>query len=860
MIKQYKEIKNKYKDYIVFFRLGDFYEMFFDDAKLCSRELEIALTSRDPENKVPMAGVPYHSVDQYIVKLVSKGYKIVICEQVEDPKLAKSLVKRDVVKIVTPGTITDLNALDDKKNNYLGCIVKDDYRFGLAFVDLMTGEFLTTELVSFNPYQELISEISKFGPRECIVNSKITGDKLLNKRLSEQLSVYLTQKGDDFFEEEELKSKLISQFGKESIEQITDKKLALVASGACLDYLNETQKASLYHINAINFYESKEHMFLDLTCRKNLELTENLKDGKRTGTLLWILDNTVTSMGARLLRKWLEQPLIDIIKIKERQDAVEELYSDFFLREDLKANLKNIYDIGRLIGKLVCGNVNARDLLAIKTTIANFPSIKQILSKCETSLINKLHNMLDSLEDVYELLDKSINEDPPLSVKEGGIIKTGYDSEIDKLRKASSEGKKWLAELERTERERTGIKSLKVGFNKVFGYYIEVTKSNLSLVPDNYIRKQTLVNSERYITEELKEYESLILHAEERLENMEYEAFCKIREGLITHIPRLKRSAFCISAIDSLLSLAEASYKYNYVRPEITLNENIDIVDGRHPVVEQAQRDELFIANDTHINCNDSMISIITGPNMAGKSTYMRQVALIVIMAQIGCFVPAKKAEIGIVDKIFTRIGASDNLASGQSTFMVEMSEMAYILKNATQKSLLVLDEVGRGTSTFDGLSIAWSVIEYIRKNIRAKTLFATHYHELTVLKSLDGIKNYRITVKEKGEDIVFLRKIVAGEADKSYGIHVARLAGLPNSVIKRAREILQSIENKKDINQVNQVNSADLKEEDENKGQIDLDYIKERQLISKIKELDINTITPIEALNFLYKLKQECI
>jgi DNA mismatch repair protein MutS len=857
MIKQYKEIKNKYRDYIVFFRLGDFYEMFFEDAEIGSRELEIALTSRDPENRVPMAGVPYHAADQYIAKLISKGYKVVICEQVEDPKLAKDLVKRDVVKIVTPGTITDLNALEEEKNNFLCCIFRDGDNFGISFIDLMTGEFLTTELKSSHPYQELLNEIGKLSPRECLVNNQVLTDDFLKKKLSDNFMTYLTLKEDDYFFEKKARDVLISQLGEERLEEILDKKYALIASGACLNYLNETQKSTLYHINSIRYYETRDYMILDLSSRKNLELTESLKDGKKAGTLLWVLDKTQTSMGARILRKWIEQPLIDIIKISERLDAVEELYNNFFLREDLKQQLKNVYDLERLTGKLVCGNINARDLLTIKNTIKNFPQIKNILNQCKSKLLKTLKDNIDPLEDIFMLLEKSIDEDPPLSVKEGGIIKEGYNGEIDKLRKASKEGKTWIAELEKKEREKTGIKSLKVGFNKVFGYYIEVTKSNLSMVPENYIRKQTLANGERYITEELKEYEYLILNAEEKLLDLEYRVFCEIRQELIRHIPRMKQTAESISVLDALLSLAEVSSKNNYVKPEVTLKDEINILEGRHPVVEQSQKGELFIPNDTHINCRDSMISIITGPNMAGKSTYMRQVALIVLMAQMGCFVPAKKAEIGLVDKIFTRIGASDNLASGQSTFMVEMSEMAYILKNATNKSLLILDEVGRGTSTFDGLSIAWAVVEYIQKNVGAKTLFATHYHELTALKNLKGVKNYKITVKEKGEDIIFLRKIVAGEADKSYGIQVAKLAGLPKVVVNRAREILQGLESGQKGAVVN-ADVAATKDKIQEDSQINLDNLKEQEVISKIKALDINTITPLEALNFLFSIKQK--
>jgi len=857
MIKQYKDIKNKYKDYIVFFRLGDFYEMFYEDAHIASKELEIALTSRDSQNKVPMAGVPYHAADQYISKLVSKGYKVVICEQVEDPKLAKGIVKREVVKIVTPGTITDLNALEENKNNYLACIFKQKNQFGLAFVDLMTGEFNITELISVYPFNEITNELSRFEPTECLVCHNLIENKFLNKSISDSLKIFFTVKDENYFQEEEVVTLLISHFGKEKIAKLKDKTLALRAAGACLKYLNETQKLNLSHINSISYYKAYDFMILDYACRKNLEIMESLYDGKKTGSLLWVLDKTSTAMGARLLRKWLERPLIDVLRIKERQDAVEELFNDYFLRAGLKEQLKNIYDIERLTGKLVCGNANARDLLAIKTTIMKLPKIKQTISTCKSKLLNHIYEHIDTLEDIYLLLDESIAEDSPLTIREGNIIKDGYNSEIDLLRKASREGKDWIANLELKERERTGIKSLKVGFNKVFGYYIEVTKSNLAMVPDDYIRKQTLANAERYVTEQLKEYEEMILNANERLQELEYDEFCKIRNRVIDEIPRLKQSAYHLALLDVLLSLAEVSYKNKYVKPEVTLSDEINIFEGRHPVVELTQKEELFIPNDTHINCADNMISIITGPNMAGKSTYMRQVALIVIMAQVGCFIPAKKAQIGIVDRIFTRIGAADNLAMGRSTFMVEMTEVAHILKSATSRSLLILDEVGRGTSTFDGLSIAWAVIEFIQKRLKCKTLFATHYHELTALKSLRGVKNYKITVKEKGEDIIFLRKIVPGEADKSYGIQVAKLAGVPSTVINRAKNILSNLEQNKANNKVTKTEIATTVDAPK-KNQLKLDDLKSHEIIEKIKALNIDTMTPIEALNFLYSIKRQ--
>jgi DNA mismatch repair protein MutS len=859
MMKQYKEIKNKYKDYIVFFRLGDFYEMFFEDAELCSRELEIALTTRDHENKVPMAGVPHHAAEQYIARLINKGYKVVICEQVEDPKTAKGIVKREVVKIVTPGTVTDINALEDEKNNYLGSIYSENDNFGLAFVDILTGEFFTTEFKSEPPFQEVINELAKVCPKECLVNEGFSRHSSLYKKLSEDLSIYLTVKSDNYFDLSSAKKYLIEQFGNEQFTQILAMNYCQIASGAALKYLEETHNNSLTHIDEIKLYENNDYMILDLSCRRNLELTQTLRDNKKTGTLLWVLDNTQTSMGARLLRKWIEQPLTNIIKINERLDCVEELLNNYFLREELKSLFKDIYDIERLTGKLVCGSVNARDLLAIKNTIGCFPAIKKCLSKFSSKLFLRLKNQLDTMDDLFDLLEKSINLDPPLSVRETGIIRDGYNPEIDKLRKATKEGKNWLAKLEKREREATGIKSLKVGYNKVFGYYIEVTKSNLSLVPEGYIRKQTLVGGERYITEELKNYESMILNAEQRLQELEYDTFCIIREELAGHAHRLKQSAYSIAALDSLLSFAETSYKYGYTKPEISLGDELFIKDGRHPVVERSQKDEVFIPNDTNINCTNSVISIITGPNMAGKSTYMRQVALITIMAQIGCFVPAKKARIGLVDRVFTRIGASDDLSAGKSTFMVEMTEVAYILKNATNRSLLILDEVGRGTSTYDGLSIAWAVIEYIHKNIAARTLFATHYHELTCLDNMEGVKNYQVSVKERGEEIVFLRKIIPGETDKSYGIQVARLAGLPNSVISRAKNLLKDLEEKYSTYKQQAAAAMDSIESSNNSDeQISLDELNEKEAIRKLKSIDPNTVTPLEALNLLFSLKQK--
>ncbi|HPD01455.1 MAG TPA: DNA mismatch repair protein MutS, partial [Acetivibrio sp.] len=796
MMQQYLEIKEQYNDCILFFRLGDFYEMFFSDAETASRELEITLTGRDCglEERAPMCGVPFHSSDSYISKLINKGYKVAICEQVEDPALAKGLVKRDVIRVVTPGTVTDSSMLDEKKNNYLMSVYKNKSFYGIALVDLSTGDFLSTGITFGNTFNKLMDEIAKFSPSEIVVNGEFFHDEAICSAVKKRFNVYFSSMEDSFFEREFSLNKVKSYFKDfEAKENTFD--LYINASGALLEYLEQTQKMSLSHIQNFNIYKIEEYMVLDLSTRRNLELTETMREKSRKGSLLWVLDRTVTSMGGRTLRKWIEQPLINLHDIRDRLNAVGEFKDKFMVRMEIRELLKAVYDIERLMGKVILGSANGRDLVAIKSSIGQVPYIKEMVKDFEASLNVISHNELDTLTDIYELIDKAIIDEPPVSLKDGGIIKTGFNEEIDRLKSASKDGKKWIVDLESKERERTGIKNLKVGFNKVFGYYIEVTKSYYSQVPDHYIRKQTLANCERYITQELKEIEDTVLGAEDKLVELEYQVFADVRNRVANEIDRLKRTAGSLSRIDALCSLAEVADRESYVMPDVTEEDEIEIVDGRHPVVEKMTGQEVFVPNDTRLNMGEDQIAIITGPNMAGKSTYMRQVALIVLMAQIGSFVPAKSARIGIADRIFTRVGASDDLAAGQSTFMVEMSEVANILSNATKKSLLILDEIGRGTSTYDGLSIAWAVIEYISEKIGARTLFATHYHELTELEEkMDGVKNYCISVEEKGEDIVFLRKILRGGADNSYGIQVAKLAGVPEKVIGRAKELLKEL------------------------------------------------------------------
>lgn len=862
MMQHYLDTKSKYKDCILFYRLGDFYEMFFEDAVNVSRELELTLTGKDcgQEERAPMCGIPYHAAETYISRLISKGYKVAICEQLEDPKQAKGIVKRDVIRVVTPGTVIEANLLEDKKNNYIMSIYKNGIYFGVTVCDITTGDFRTTEIKETNNFAALLDEISKYSPAEIVVNTMLYDCKEEIDKIKERFEVYITRLDEkeftDNYEALSVKYKIVDDEEK-NVEDISKYMLSVAATNALITYLLDTQKNNLEHINKLIIYSITKYMALDINARRNLEITEKLRDKSKKGTLLWVLDKTATSMGGRLLRRWLNNPLIDVNQINKRLDTVAELKDNIILRGDLTDALKKVYDIERLAGKISYGSANGRDLISLKSSAKQLPEIKKILSQVKSSMLAEIYSELDTLDDIYELIDKTIVDDPPISVKEGGLIKLGYDEEIDKLKTATTDGKNWIIQLEADEREKTGIKGLKVGFNKVFGYYIEVTKSNISLVPDRYIRKQTLTNGERYITEELKNLENQILGAEEKVINLEYNVFAEVREKIEAQIERVQKSAGIVAMLDGLCSLATVAEDQNYVRPEVDGSGVIDIKDGRHPVIEKILPSGSFVQNDTYLDKNDNRLSIITGPNMAGKSTYMRQVALITLMAQIGSFVPASYARIGVVDKIFTRVGASDDLSMGQSTFMVEMMEVAQILKEATGNSLVILDEIGRGTSTYDGLSIAWAVAEYIsdKEKCGAKTLFATHYHELTDLENkLEGVKNYSIAVKEKGEDIIFLRKIVKGGTDESYGVHVAKLAGVPQVVTKRANEILKSIERKNVLNN----KKIEKQEKGVADGQLTMYNYKLAEIAHELDKIDVNELTPIDALNTLVKIKEK--
>ena len=860
MMQQYMETKKQYEDCILFYRLGDFYEMFFDDAITASRELEITLTGRDcgQEERAPMCGVPFHSAEGYIAKLISKGYKVAICEQLEDPKLAKGIVKRDVIRVITPGTVVEGNLLDENKNNYIMSIFKKGIYFGVAVCDVTTGDFYATQITETNNFEKLLDEIARYTPAEIVVNDLLFSTKEEINKISERFNLYVTKISDEEFKEDYKNSqyKFVENDDKE-VENINEKLFAVAASNGLLFYLKDTQKIELQHINKIIVYSIVKYMSLDMIARRNLELTEKLRDKGKKGTLLWVLDKTSTSMGGRHLRRWINDPLIDVVEINQRLNAVKELKENVILRGDIIEALKRVYDIERLIGKISYGNANGKDMISLKNSLKQIPSLKKLLASTRSELLQNLYLSLDELTDICELIESSIVDDPPMTIKEGGIIKLGYNEEVDKYKTASIEGKNWIVNIEAKEKEKTGIKNLKVGFNKFFGYYIEVTKSYLGLVPDTYIRKQTLANCERYITEELKELEEKILGAEEKIVDLEYKIFIEIRDRIASNIIRIQKSANVISTLDVLASFATVAEDLNYVMPIVDNSGVIDIKDGRHPVVEKTLSSGSFVSNDTYLDLETDRFSIITGPNMAGKSTYMRQVALITIMAQMGCFVPASYARIGVVDKVFTRIGASDDVSMGQSTFMVEMMEVASILKNCTNKSLVILDEIGRGTSTYDGLSIAWAVVEYManKEKCGAKTLFATHYHELTELEDKqEGVKNYSIAVKEKGEDIIFLRKIVKGGTDESYGIHVAKLAGVSDAIVKRANEILKSIERKAIIN------SKAIEKENKKiaAGQLDMYNYKLAEIAHELDKVDVNDLTPINALNILVKIKEK--
>ncbi|EPB8179120.1 DNA mismatch repair protein MutS [Clostridium perfringens] len=899
MMRQYFEIKENYKDCILFFRLGDFYEMFFEDAETAARELELVLTGRDCglEKRAPMCGIPFHASNSYIGRLVAKGYKVAICEQVEDPKFAKGIVKRDVIKVITPGTYTDSSFVEETKNNYIMTIYADleRNRCSLAITDISTGDFLATE--GELEKGVILDEISKFNPKEIILLDSL--DQELIKDITLTTPALISRKPIEYFEEN-FEEVLNNQFGEKS------NSLSLMikkSSNALVKYILDTQKISLTNINDIEVYSLVDFMTIDLSSRRNLELTENLREKSKKGSLLWVLDKTETSMGSRMLRRWIEEPLVNKEKITLRLNAVEELFNDLSLNDSLKEALHDIYDIERILGKISNKNANAKDLIALKTSIGKIPNVKGIIENCTSSLLKNYHHNLDDLRDIYDLLEKSIKEDPSLTLKDGDLIKDGFNGEIDELRLAKTNGKDWISSLENREREFTGIKSLKVGFNKVFGYYIEISKANYSSIPEGrYIRKQTLANAERFITSELKEIEEKLLGASEKLCSLEYDIFLDIRNEVENHIDRLKTTAKIIAELDCISNLAFVALENDFIKPEINEDGETKIENGRHPVVEKVIPKGEFIPNDTIINKDDNQLLIITGPNMAGKSTYMRQVAIITLMCQIGSFVPANKANISVVDKIFTRIGASDDLAGGKSTFMVEMWEVSNILKNATENSLVLLDEVGRGTSTYDGLSIAWSVIEYIckNKNLRCKTLFATHYHELTKLEGeIHGVRNYSVAVKEVDNNIIFLRKIIEGGADQSYGIEVAKLAGIPDEVINRAKEILETLEmesskdnldlalkevnaSKEDIEEASITTSYEVKEtlveedkieikeevisksseakthKEDDQIQLDFSAIGKDNLIKELSEVDILSLNPMEAMNRLYALVKE--
>ena len=873
MMQKYMETKAEYPDCILFYRLGDFYEMFFEDAINASRELELTLTGKQCglEERAPMCGVPHHAVDTYLNRLVSKGYKVAICEQVEDPKTAKGLVRREVTRVVTPGTNLNAGVLDEGKNNYIMSIVYLSDRYGLAIADVTTGDFYTTEVDSD---RKLLDEISKFAPSEIVCNEAFYVSGVDLEDLRHRLNIAISSLESWYFDDEMCRRTLTEHFHAATMEGLglKDYPCGVVSAGALLKYLLETQKTDLSHISHVQAYTTGKFMVIDSSTRRNLELVETMREKNKRGSLLWVLDKTKTAMGARTLRGYIEQPLIEKDEILARQAAIRELNQNAISREEIREYLNPVYDLERLIGRVVYKTANPRDLIAFKSSLSMLPYIKSLLQDFSSPLLGQIEDELDPLEDLYALIDESIVEEPPLAIKDGGIIKDGYREDIDKYRQAKTEGKSWLADLEAKEKEATGIKSLKIRYNKVFGYYLEVTNSFKDMVPEHYVRKQTLTNAERFITPELKELEDMILGAEEKLMALEYELFCQIREHIAGEVLRIQKTAKAIAKLDVFASLALVAERNNYVCPKINEKGILDIKNGRHPVVEKMMNNDMFIANDTYLDQHKNRVSIITGPNMAGKSTYMRQNALIVLMAQIGSFVPASSANVGIVDRIFTRVGASDDLASGQSTFMVEMTEVANILRNATSDSLIILDEIGRGTSTFDGLSIAWSVIEHVcnPRILGAKTLFATHYHELTELEgTLDGVNNYCIAVNEKGDDIVFLRKIIKGGADKSYGIQVAKLAGVPDPVIERAKEILQEL-----IDNDISIKAKEIAEEIKAKSkqkvrpkkydEVDLeqmslfDTVKNDDIIAELRDIDISNLTPMDALNTIYRLQNK--
>lgn len=869
MMQHYLKTHEEYKDCILFYRLGDFYEMFFDDAKVVSKELELTLTGKScgAEERAPMCGIPYHAAETYLTRLVKKGYKVAICEQVEDPKLAKGMVKREVTRVVTPGTTLNAQALDETKNNYIMCIAYIGDHYGISSADITTGDYYVTEVDS---ERKLLDEVNKYQPTEIICNEAFYISGIDIDDMKNRMGIVVYSLDAWYFSDETAQMTLKDHFKVRDLEGLglADYDSGVVAAGALLKYLYETQKTTLSNLVAIHPYTTGKFMIIDSSTRRNLELVETLREKQKRGSLLWVLDKTRTAMGARTLRSFVEQPLIERTEIEERYDAIDEFNTNAITREEIREYLNPVYDLERLITRVTYQTANPRDLIAFRNSIHMLPPIKTLMSDFQSPLLKRLYEQLDTLDELYELIERSITEEPPLTLHDGGILKEGYNEEVDRLRKAKTDGKSWLADLEAKEREKTGIKNLKIKYNKVFGYYLEVTNSFKDMVPDYFTRKQTLANAERFITPELKELEDVILGAEDKLIVLEYELFREVRQKVADEVVRIQKTAKAVAQIDVFASLATVAEQNNYCRPKLNEKGLIDIKDGRHPVVERMIQNEMFVANDTYLDNGSNRVSIITGPNMAGKSTYMRQSALIVLMAQIGSFVPAKSAKIGIVDRIFTRVGASDDLASGQSTFMVEMSEVANILRNATSNSLLILDEIGRGTSTFDGLSIAWAVVEHISnpRLLGAKTLFATHYHELTELEGkLNSVNNYCIAVKEKGDDIVFLRKIVKGGADKSYGIQVAKLAGVPDNVIERAKEIVEELSNN-DITEIVQNISAEgsSKRSKPKLDEVDLEQISlldtmdNDTILNELKELDLGQMTPIEAMNKLYELQNK--
>lgn len=857
MMKQYFEIKKNYPDTILFFRLGDFYEMFFEDAKTASKELELVLTGRDcgQQERAPMCGVPFHSADSYIARLVSKGYKVAICEQTEDPKTAKGIVKRDVIRVISAGTVIESSMLDETKNNYLAVLCQTLDSMGICFADVSTGSVYLTSF-SENCDEKAVDEMARFMPTEILLNKEAAALKRLSAFISKKTEATVEVLSPDSFNFEKAEKTVLSHFNKPLLEALglDGKQSAVCALGAALSYLYEAQKTDLNNIKEINYYSDAKYMKIGISTRRNLEITETMRDREKKGSLLWVLDKTKTAMGKRLIRSWLECPLYDCAAISKRHNAVAELCESTKKRNDFVSLMVDIYDMERLMTRVLYNTANAKELLSLKATLAPLPKIKELLKDSKSLLLKDIYNDIDVLEDVYTLVSQAISEDAPFSVREGGMINDNFNAELDELRKIVKGGKSFLTDLETKEQDETGIKKLKIGYNRVFGYYFEVPNAYKEIVPDSYIRKQTLSNCERYITQELKELETKVLGAQERIVSLEYEIFCSVRKKIGEQYERTSRTSKAIATLDTLCSLANVAISNNYTRPDINDSQTIIIKDGRHPVIEKMLKDTPFVPNDTELDCDKNRTAIITGPNMAGKSTYMRQVAIIVMMAQMGSFVPASYASIGLVDSVFTRVGASDDLASGQSTFMVEMSEVAEILDNATSKSLIILDEIGRGTSTYDGMSIAKAVLEYTadKKHLGAKTLFATHYHELTELENeMDGVKNFNIAVKKRGEDIIFLRRIVRGGADGSYGIDVARLAGVPDTVVKRAKVILKSLEE----NGVAPVMTNAVRKEADDDMQVSFGSTAESEIIDELKALDVNTLTPIEAMSKLYEI-----